>query len=74
MGTLFCLKCAQSVTADTFAEADVLINHAATSKQCSGNLSYMRWNNEILTVDIINAKSTITVKATTTTKRKTSSK
>ncbi len=62
-GTLLCLKCAQSVDADSFGEADVIINHAATSKQCSGNLSYMRWNGEPLTDDIINAKIvTVTVK------------
>ena len=69
-GTLLCLKCAQSVDADSFSEADVIINHAATSKQCSGDLSYMRWDGEPLTDSIINAKSTITVKTTTTSRKK----
>jgi hypothetical protein len=48
MGTLYCLKCAQTVKAKTLAEADVLIDHAATSKKCSGNTDYMRWDGEKL--------------------------
>ena len=48
MGTLNCLKCAQTVEAKTFKEADVLIDHAACSRKCSGNPDYMRWNGEKL--------------------------
>ena len=53
MGTLNCLKCAQTVEAPTFAEADVLINHAACSRKCSGDESYMRWNGEPLTGQVL---------------------
>lgn len=71
MGTLYCLKCAQTAEADTFDKADELIDHAGSSKQCSGNQSYLRWNNEKLTESVITAKVTTPKKSnTTTTKRK----
>ena len=57
MGTLTCLKCAQTIEAPSFAQADVLINHAANSRKCSGNPDYMRWNGEKLGV-ITPAKET----------------
>jgi len=48
MGTLNCLKCAQTVDAPSFAQADSIIDHAACSRTCSGNPDYMRWNGEKL--------------------------
>lgn len=77
MGTLYCLKCAQTAEADTFAEADERIDHAATSKRCSGNLNYMRWNGEMLEVGtILNpaVKSTVTSTTTSSSSKKKSKK
>lgn len=67
MGKLYCLKCAQTVEAPSFAQADSLIDHAGTSKKCSGNPDYMRWNNEKIG-SVITAK--VTKKATSTNKKK----
>jgi len=53
-GVLYCLKCAQTVEADSFEQADALINHASGSKSCSGNTDYMRWNGEKLGAKQIN--------------------
>jgi len=55
MGTLYCLKCKQTVEADTFAEADSLIDHGAKSIKCSAAREYIRWNGEVIvgTVDLI---------------------
>lgn len=42
-GTLNCLKCGQTVEAESFEKADELIDHAATSKKCSGDPKNMVW-------------------------------
>jgi len=42
-GTLHCLKCGQVVEAESFAKADELIDHAKTSKKCSGDPKNLVW-------------------------------
>jgi len=46
MGKLYCLKCKQEVEANTFAEANSLIDHAAKSIRCAGKDNNLRWNGE----------------------------
>ncbi len=65
MGKLYCLKCTQSAEASTFEQADILIDHAASSKKCSGNPDYLRWNGEKLGKESIKPKI-VTPKPTAT--------
>ncbi|MDH3833834.1 MAG: hypothetical protein OES34_06700 [Nitrosopumilus sp.] len=76
MGTLYCLKCKQTVEADTFAEADSLIDHGAKSIKCSADKSYIRWNGEAIvgTVDLIPTKAKAKPVAVTVTAKPTSGK
>ena len=43
MGKLLCIKCKAHAEGKTRDDADVLIDHAATSIKCSGKQSYMQW-------------------------------
>ena len=57
-GILHCLKCGQTVKAESFDKADELIDHAATSKECSGNPSYMQWTENDTVTSETRKKST----------------
>jgi len=67
MGTLYCLKCDQTVEAGTFAEADSLIDHGAKSIQCSGDKEYIRWNGEKIVKTVVTIPQTVPKTKTSTT-------
>ena len=73
MGKLVCLKCKETVEAETFSEADSLIDHAVNSQTCSGSPSYLRWNGGT-TKPKENTVRAIQQEESTATKKKSSSR